>query len=151
MQQHREMHHSEHEHSHEHRHQHMHEYGACSMTLDELPVGSSAAIIAVRGEGALRDRLLDMGLTPRTRVMVRKVAPMGDPMELNLRGYELTLRRSDAKNIDIVRDDEHGNRISGESKLRENDAVQSTDGFQPACGQLPRRHRGAKGRRHPRP
>lgn len=53
----------------------------------------------VNGYGALRRRLLDMGLTPKTMVMVRKVAPMGDPIELHLRGYELTLRVEDAKNI----------------------------------------------------
>ena len=74
-------------------------------TLDRLPLGRWAKILAVRGEGALRGRLLDMGLTPRTRVMVRKVAPMGDPIELWLRGYELTLRLDDAKNIDV--EEEH--------------------------------------------
>ncbi len=84
----------------QHGQMHQHRHGMLR-TLDELPVGGSAAIAAVRGSGALRDRLLDMGLTPGTSVMVRKVAPMGDPMELTLRGYELTLRRSDAKNIEI--------------------------------------------------
>ena len=69
------------------------------MTLNELPIGESAVITAVGGEGALRRHLLDMGLTPRTRVMVRKRAPMGDPIELHLRGYELTLRLEDARNI----------------------------------------------------
>ena len=67
------------------------------MTLNELKIGHKAKILAVNGQGALRRRLLDMGLTPRTDVMVRKVAPMGDPMEVNLRGYELTLRIHDAK------------------------------------------------------
>lgn len=71
------------------------------MTLDELEIGVSGKIKAVNGEGALRDRLLDMGLTPRTEVMVRKVAPMGDPIEITLRGYELTLRVDDAKMIEI--------------------------------------------------
>ena len=71
------------------------------MTLDMLKVGCSGIIIHVGGEGALRRRLLDMGLTPKTRVMVRKVAPMGDPIELHLRGYELTLRLDDARNIEI--------------------------------------------------
>jgi Fe2+ transport system protein FeoA len=134
----------------QHHEMHQHRHGTCQLTLDQLPIGNSATIAAVRGEGALRDRLLDMGLTPGTCVMVRKVAPMGDPMELNLRGYELTLRRSDAKNIDIV-GDENGNRIGGESELREDNAVQSTDGFQPARGQLSWRHRRAEGRRHSRP
>ncbi|MCB6554887.1 ferrous iron transport protein A, partial [Desulfovibrio desulfuricans] len=53
------------------------------------------------GEGALRRRLLDMGLTPRTNIYVNKVAPMGDPMELNLRGYVLTLRLEDAAKIEV--------------------------------------------------
>ena len=73
------------------------------MTLNELPIGESAVITAVGGEGALRRPLLDMGLTPRTRVMVRKRAPMGDPIELHLRGYELTLRLEDARNIAVER------------------------------------------------
>ena len=73
-------------------------------TLDKLKIGKKARIVAVNGEGALRDRLLDMGLTPKTQVMVQKVAPMGDPIELMLRGYELTLRIDDAKNIEVEED-----------------------------------------------
>ena len=69
------------------------------MTLDKLPIGVTSTILEVNGEGALRRHLLDMGLTPHTKIMVRKVAPMGDPIELHLRGYELTLRLEDAKNI----------------------------------------------------
>jgi ferrous iron transport protein A len=130
------------------REMHQHRHGMRRTTLDQLPKGDSAKIAAVRGEGALRDRLLDMGLTPGTAVMMRKVAPMGDPMELTLRGYELTLRRSDAKNIEIERE-EHDHRIGGESELRKDNTVQSTDGFQPACGEFSGRHRGAKGWRHP--
>lgn len=72
------------------------------MTLDMLETGASAVISAVGGDGALRCRLLDMGLIPKTKVMVRKVAPMGDPIELFLRGYELTIRLDDAKLIDII-------------------------------------------------
>lgn len=71
------------------------------MTLDQLKVGKSSRILEVRGKGALRRRLLDMGLTPHTEVLVRKMAPMGDPIEIRLRGYELTLRLDDAKNIVI--------------------------------------------------
>ena len=71
------------------------------MTLDQLPIGKQARIVSVGGEGALRRRLLDMGLTPHTQVMVRKVAPMGDPIELRLRGYTLTIRIEDAKNIEV--------------------------------------------------
>ncbi|MEG0804713.1 MAG: FeoA family protein [Pygmaiobacter sp.] len=76
------------------------------MTLNELPIGQAAVITAVGGEGALRRHLLDMGLTPKTTVMVRKVAPMGDPMELHLRGYELTLRLDDAKNITVTNEEQ---------------------------------------------
>ena len=71
------------------------------MTLDELKTGHKGVIVTVGGTGALRRRLLDMGLTPKTQVLVRKVAPLGDPIELGLRGYELTLRRDDARNIEI--------------------------------------------------
>ena len=72
------------------------------MTLNQLCVGMSAEIIAVGGEGALRNRLIDMGLIPRTRVTLRKVAPMGDPIEIHIRGYELTLRLEDAANITVM-------------------------------------------------
>ena len=75
------------------------------MTLDQLKVGGQGTITSVGGEGALRRRLLDMGLTPRTRVMVRKVAPMGDPIELNLRVYELTIRLEDAQKIGITEEE----------------------------------------------
>lgn len=76
------------------------------LTLDKLPIGKSGIIKTVGGEGILRRRLLDMGLTPKTRVMVRKKAPLGDPMELFLRGYELTLRADDAKKITILPEDD---------------------------------------------
>ncbi len=75
--------------------------GERNMTLDELAIGKTAVIEAVNGEGALRCRLLDMGLIPGTKVMIRKVAPMGDPIELHIRGYELTVRVDDAKKIEI--------------------------------------------------
>ncbi len=71
------------------------------MTLDKLAIGQSAKIIAVGGEGSLRNRLIDMGLIPKTTVMLRKVAPMGDPIEIMLRGYELTLRKEDASVITV--------------------------------------------------
>jgi ferrous iron transport protein A len=71
------------------------------MTLNQLKIGQKSNIVAVNGQGALRRRLLDMGLTPHTEVMVRKVAPMGDPIEIHLRGYELTIRIDDAKNIEV--------------------------------------------------
>ena len=63
--------------------------------------GESGAIRTVNGEGVLRRRLLDMGLTPRTHILVRKRAPLGDPIELFLRGYELTLRADEAAKITV--------------------------------------------------
>ena len=71
------------------------------MTLNELPVGKAAVITKVGGAGALRCRLLDMGLIPKTKIVITKVAPMGDPIELRLRGYTLTIRIEDAKNIEV--------------------------------------------------
>ena len=71
------------------------------MTLNELPVGKAAVITKVGGAGALRCRLLDMGLIPKTKIVITRVAPMGDPIELRLRGYTLTIRIEDAKNIEV--------------------------------------------------
>lgn len=71
------------------------------MTLDLLPPGQEAVITAVGGQGALRCRLLDMGLIPRTAVQVEKTAPLGDPIELQVRGYTLSLRKEDARNIQV--------------------------------------------------
>ena len=71
------------------------------MTLDKLPLGQEAVITAVGGEGALRCRLLDMGLIPRTLVRVEKIAPLGDPLELRVRGYSLSLRKEDAGKIEV--------------------------------------------------
>ena len=71
------------------------------MTLDELEIGREAVITKVGGEGALRCRFLDKGLIPKTKVQVRKVAPMGDPIELRIRGYELTIRKEDAGKIEV--------------------------------------------------
>jgi Fe2+ transport system protein FeoA len=71
------------------------------MTLDKLPIGKQAVIRTVGGEGALRCRLLDMGLIPGTLLSVNKIAPMGDPIELRLRGYLLTIRMEDAKSIEV--------------------------------------------------
>ena len=71
------------------------------MTLNELKTGSSGIITAVGGDGPLRCRLLDMGLIPHTRVSLQKVAPMGDPIEIRVRGYELTLRVEEAQKIEV--------------------------------------------------
>ena len=71
------------------------------MTLNDLSVGKSGRVLAVGGEKVLRRRLLEMGITPRTVVTVKKTAPMGDPLELQLRGYVLALRLEDAEKIAI--------------------------------------------------
>ena len=71
------------------------------MTLDKLPLGQEAVITAVGGEGSLRCHLLDMGLIPKTRVRVEKIAPLGDPLELRVRGYSLSLRKEDAGKIEV--------------------------------------------------
>ncbi len=71
------------------------------ITLAELKPGMTGKIKSIGGEGALRRRLLDMGLTPGTKVEVRKVAPMGDPIELFLRSYVLTIRLEEASKIEI--------------------------------------------------
>ena len=71
------------------------------MTINDLKIGQSGIITVVGGEGSLRNRFLDMGLIPHTQITLQKVAPMGDPLEIRVRGYELTLRREDAKQIEI--------------------------------------------------
>lgn len=71
------------------------------MTIAELKIGQSGIISAVGGEGALRLRFLDMGLIPGTKVTLQKVAPMGDPIQIHLRGYELTIRLEDAGKITL--------------------------------------------------
>ncbi len=72
------------------------------MTLDQLKTGQEATVVTVGGEGSLRNRLIDMGIIPKTKVMLRKIAPMGDPIEIRLRGYELTLRKEDASKITVA-------------------------------------------------
>lgn len=71
------------------------------MTLEKLPFNKKAKVVAVHGEGALRLRLLDMGVTPHAEVMALRAAPMGDPIEIQVRGYALTLRLDDARNIEV--------------------------------------------------
>ena len=71
------------------------------MTLKEAKIGSTVTVTKVGGEGALKRRIMDMGLTRGTQVYVRKVAPLGDPMELTVRGYELSVRKADAELIEV--------------------------------------------------
>lgn len=71
------------------------------MTINDLKIGESGVICAVGGDGPLRLRFLDMGLIPGTQVTLQKVAPMDDPIQIRIRGYELTIRREDAKQITL--------------------------------------------------
>ena len=70
-------------------------------TLRDVPVGQTAVVAKLHGQGALKRRIMDMGLTKGTEVYVRKVAPLGDPVELTVRGYELSVRKSDAELIEV--------------------------------------------------
>lgn len=71
------------------------------MKISDLKVGESGVVTAVNGEGAVRRRLFDMGITPGAGVYLRKKAPLGDPIEIAIRGYELTLRKSEAAHVEI--------------------------------------------------
>ena len=71
-------------------------------TLKEVKCGDTVSVVKLHGEGAVKRRIMDMGITKRTRVLLRKVAPLGDPLEISLRGYELTLRKSEAQMISVV-------------------------------------------------
>ena len=70
-------------------------------TLKDVKIGKSAKVVKLHGEGAVKRRIMDMGITKGTVVTVRKVAPLGDPIELNVRGYELSLRKADAETIEV--------------------------------------------------
>ena len=70
-------------------------------TLRDVKVGQTARVVKLHGEGALKRRIMDMGITKGVEIYVRKVAPLGDPLELNLRGYELSLRKADAELIEV--------------------------------------------------
>ena len=70
-------------------------------TLKDVRIGKSARVVRLHGEGALRRRIMDMGLTRGVEVTVRRVAPLGDPIEIHLRGYELSLRKADAEMIEV--------------------------------------------------
>ena len=70
-------------------------------TLKDVKVGQTATVVKLHGEGPVRRRIMDMGITKRVEIYVRKVAPLGDQMELTVRGYELTLRKADAEMIEV--------------------------------------------------
>ena len=71
------------------------------MTLREAGIGARVKVTKVGGEGALKRRIMDMGITKGVEITVRKVAPLGDPMELTVRGYELSVRKADAEMIEV--------------------------------------------------
>ena len=68
-------------------------------TLKEVPIGEKAKVVKLHGEGAVKRRIMDMGITKGASVHVRKVAPLGDPIEVTVRGYELSLRKDEAENV----------------------------------------------------
>lgn len=70
-------------------------------TLKDLKIGSTAKVVKIHGEGAIKRRIMDMGITKGVEVFVRKVAPLGDPIEVTVRGYELSLRKADAEMIEV--------------------------------------------------
>lgn len=72
------------------------------MTLKNLGVGQSGIVVKLHGEGAVKRRIMDMGITKGAEIWVRKMAPLGDPMEVTVRGYELSLRKADAQMIEIA-------------------------------------------------
>ena len=72
------------------------------MTLREVPVHTTVKVVKINGEGAFRRRIMDMGFTKNSEIYVRKVAPLGDPVEITVRGYELSLRRDDAESVEVV-------------------------------------------------
>lgn len=69
--------------------------------LKEVPVGGRAKVVRIHGEGAVKRRIMDMGITKGVEIYVRKVAPLGDPIEITVRGYELSLRKADAESIEV--------------------------------------------------
>ena len=71
-------------------------------TLREMTIGKTVKIVKVHGEGAVRRRIMDMGITKGTEVTVRKVAPLGDPIEVTVRGYELSIRKADAEMVEVI-------------------------------------------------
>ena len=144
------------------------------MTLKELNIGESAVIETVGGQGALRQHFLDMGLIPGEKVTLVKFAPMGDPMELQIHGYALTLRLDDAAQINVspaktvrvvpaacpeqkVVEHQKGRKSAagrhdphlctgGQPELRKDHPVQPAYRLQPACRQFPRRDCGPQER-----
>ena len=122
------------------------------MTLKELSIGETAVIKTVGGEGPLRQHFLDMGVIPGTQITLMKYAPMGDPMELMIHGYELTLRLDDAEKIEIVPEKEQTKSAAAESTKRRNTGVRTRERavyIHPGLGEGGKRH--VRSEEHPLP
>ena len=72
------------------------------LTLKDTPIGSTVKVVKIHGEGAIKRRIMDMGVTKNTDIYVRKVAPLGDPIEVTVRGYELSIRKADAEMVEVT-------------------------------------------------
>ena len=116
------------------------------MTLKDLGIGRTATVETVGGEGALRQHFLDMGLIPGTEITLNKYAPMGDPMQLQVQGYELTLRLADAEKIAVVPCEKC---LKNESHTHRRPATDTTEQEHPGLGETGRFHR--KETEHPLP
>ncbi len=77
------------------------------MTLDKLKPGEKAVVVSIGGRGPVRRRLIDMGITPQAHVMIKRTAPFGDPLEVNVRGYALSMRKSEASQVTVERVDKY--------------------------------------------
>lgn len=84
-------------------------------SVDKLKISEKGTVVSVGGEGALRRHIIDMGITPGAIIIMKKAAPMGDPLEINVRGYELSLRKADAQKITVDTDTD-SNKISDKKK-----------------------------------
>ena len=118
------------------------------MTLNELKIGQTCRVISVGGEGALRQHFLDMGIIPETEIKVVKFAPMGDPMQIRLQGYELTLRIGDAANVEVEKIEKTREAMKAERR-RKIDVLHTPDLEHPGLGESGRYH--DKTHEHPLP
>ena len=124
-------------------------------TLREMAIGKTVKIVKVHGEGAVRRRIMDMGITKGTEVTVRKVAPLGDPIEVTVRGYELSLRKADAEMVEVETEgplillnivsldylerkiyNGTANCPCGKPELRQNNPLQCSDRLKSVCRKL---------------
>lgn len=105
------------------------------MTLNELQIGQKAVIVNVQGDGALRQHFLDMGVIPGVEITLEKFAPMGDPLQLRIRGYELTMRKADAAQIEVVSETETKNRVCTKEEKNFDETYNLTDIPHPCYGE----------------